>query len=696
MPGAAALILLESDLRGLSGTDVQVLVGFAIASAGTVLGTLAAFAIFGPQLGADGWKVASALCASYVGGSLNFAAVAASLGLAPGALLAGAMAADNIMMAVYLAAVGACPAAPPPSRAGSAAADSSTTPPSTESVGLALAAAAAACALGAALAAAAGAPSCGLGVTALLASATASGSSALAAKLAHGGARAAPFRGAEALGSALMLLFFVSIGAGAGGLGALAGTGALAGFIGVLLAAHLAVTMAGARLLRLDTASVLVASNAAAGGPGTACALAAARGWRSLVQPAILTGSLGATGSLYSLTRRFASGLQSAHGRPLSPKMQTPVLFVFGCLLLAASARPLIQTDGIKTSLATTLGSGFLVDDAGLMCLDVCALKQQKSLLFKEFDGNLTTALCAVTVPGKGWVSGYQLSAGAAACTVAVDGAATVSTTYACSCMAADQTQGLTPPDAAKGETCDTACGQGFDGMTGVAAKSDKGADARTSHACVPRNELGVFNRFGYTSAAVAGKELVCNTVQGAVVGSLTDYSCVGFPAVIDTARRLVRGAAALEVPIFATEQYPKALGPTVQELKEVLPESATTLAKTKFSMLVPEVEEALRARGTKAVLLVGIEGHVCITQTALDLLESGYAVHAVVDGISSQRLSDRAIGLHRIAASGAFLVTSEMALFQLCGDAQHRAFKAISALVKEPRPDPLPYLSHL
>lgn len=78
----------------------------------------------------------------------------------------------------------------------------------------------------------------------------------------------------------------------------------------------------------------------------------------------------------------------------------------------------------------------------------------------QEFDGNLTTALCAVDVPGKGWVSGYQLSAGAAACTVAVDGAATISTTYACGCMAGNQMQGLTPPDAAKGETCDSACGQ--------------------------------------------------------------------------------------------------------------------------------------------------------------------------------------------------------------------------------------------
>lgn len=63
--------------------------------------------------------------------------------------------------------------------------------------------------------------------------------------------------------------------------------------------------------------------------------------------------------------------------------------------------------------------------------------------------------------------------------------------------------------------------------MVGVAAKSDASAGANASHACVPTNELGVFNRFGYTSPAVAGKELVCNTVQGAVVSSLTAYSCV-------------------------------------------------------------------------------------------------------------------------------------------------------------------------
>jgi len=88
----------------------------------------------------------------------------------------------------------------------------------------------------------------------------------------------------------------------------------------------------------------------------------------------------------------------------------------------------------------------------------------------QEFGGNLTTALCAVDVPGAGWVSGYQLSAGAAACTVAVDGAAQISTTYACGCMASGEVQGLAPPDASKGETCEAACAQARAGRSPAGA----------------------------------------------------------------------------------------------------------------------------------------------------------------------------------------------------------------------------------
>ena len=173
-----------------------------------------------------------------------------------------------------------------------------------------------------------------------------------------------------------------------------------------------------------------------------------------------------------------------------------------------------------------------------------------------------------------------------------------------------------------------------------------------------------------------------------------------GFDAVAETSSRLVRGARALGLPaVVVTEQYPKALGPTVDEVASVLnndPPSTsasststsaktktTVVAKTDFSMLVPEVQQALPA-GTKSVILCGIEAHVCVWQTTLDLRERNVDVHLAVDGISSQRLLDRELGLARAAQAGAFLCSSEMLLFQLTGGTSNPAFKAVSALAKE------------
>ena len=121
-------------------------------------------------------------------------------------------------------------------------------------------------------------------------------------------------------------------------------------------------------------------------------------------------------------------------------------------------------------------------------------------------------------------------------------------------------------------------------------------------------------------------------------------------------------------------------------------------VSKTQFSMCVPEVLDMFsRHSAISQVLLCGIEAHVCVLQTALDLLDKGYEVHVVVDGVSSQRPADRAVGLSRMAQSGAFLTTSEMVLFQLLKDATHPDFKEISALVKEARPaEQLPIISQL
>lgn len=169
------------------------------------------------------------------------------------------------------------------------------------------------------------------------------------------------------------------------------------------------------------------------------------------------------------------------------------------------------------------------------------------------------------------------------------------------------------------------------------------------------------------------------------------------FPAVVDASKRMVRGCQILGVPVVVTEQYPKALGNTVSEIKEVLDPKSELVSKTCFSMCSAEIRDWLGTRPTvKQVLLCGIEAHVCVFQTTLDLLESGYEVHLLVDAISSQRPHDRAIALQRMAQMGAHLSSSEMALFALMKDAKNQHFKEISNLVKEQRPEPLPITSML
>eukprot|EP01113_Clastostelium_recurvatum_P038259 TRINITY_DN5701_c0_g1_i6.p1 TRINITY_DN5701_c0_g1~~TRINITY_DN5701_c0_g1_i6.p1 ORF type:complete len:225 (+),score=40.23 TRINITY_DN5701_c0_g1_i6:48-677(+) len=161
-------------------------------------------------------------------------------------------------------------------------------------------------------------------------------------------------------------------------------------------------------------------------------------------------------------------------------------------------------------------------------------------------------------------------------------------------------------------------------------------------------------------------------------------------PQVIHTSRLMVRGAQALNMPVITTEQYPKALGKTVTEISEHFAgsSSSSVFEKNHFSMIVPEVKTALdsyKAKSPiKSVLIAGVETHVCVLQTALDLLEDGYDVHVLCDGVSSQDPFDRKYALKRLEQSGAFLTTSESALFQLLNNSHHPQFKLISNLVKE------------
>lgn len=117
------------------------------------------------------------------------------------------------------------------------------------------------------------------------------------------------------------------------------------------------------------------------------------------------------------------------------------------------------------------------------------------------------------------------------------------------------------------------------------------------------------------------------------------------------------------------------------------LPPPTTTapLPKTRFSMVLPDsTPEWLRTANVKSVIIVGIESHVCVLQTALDLLEQGIDVHIAADGVSSCNAGERSIAFSRMASAGAQISTSESLLFQLLQDASHPNFKAISNLIKE------------
>lgn len=161
-------------------------------------------------------------------------------------------------------------------------------------------------------------------------------------------------------------------------------------------------------------------------------------------------------------------------------------------------------------------------------------------------------------------------------------------------------------------------------------------------------------------------------------------------PSVLHVARTMVKAAPLLRVPVLVTEQNPKRLGRTASELGVDETEGVRVFEKLKFSMLTDEVRQTLERDHPerKDVLLLGIEAHVCVLQTVLDLLEGGYNVHVLADGTSSSRQADRLLALQRFSQAGAYVTTSESALFQLMQSAEHPSFKAISALVKEERPD--------
>ena len=153
---------------------------------------------------------------------------------------------------------------------------------------------------------------------------------------------------------------------------------------------------------------------------------------------------------------------------------------------------------------------------------------------------------------------------------------------------------------------------------------------------------------------------------------------------VLHTAQVLLRSAAELEVPVLATEQYPKGLGSTVPEVKDYLPESAQIIPKDSFSCCGEgDFVEALARTGREQVVIVGMEAHVCVLQTALQLREQGYAPFVVADGVVSRRGEHRDNALARLRQAGVVVSNGESVLFEWLGRAGTASFKRLAGLIR-------------
>jgi nicotinamidase-related amidase len=145
----------------------------------------------------------------------------------------------------------------------------------------------------------------------------------------------------------------------------------------------------------------------------------------------------------------------------------------------------------------------------------------------------------------------------------------------------------------------------------------------------------------------------------------------------------LVRGALRLGVPVLASEQYRKGLGPTVPALAALLPEGAVG-EKLAFSCVA---DEGLRGRiaelGRPQIVIAGVEAHVCVLQTALGLLRMGLAPVVAADAVMSRRPSDRELALDRLRQAGVVVASSEMVLFEWLGEAGTDAFRDVSRLLR-------------
>lgn len=170
---------------------------------------------------------------------------------------------------------------------------------------------------------------------------------------------------------------------------------------------------------------------------------------------------------------------------------------------------------------------------------------------------------------------------------------------------------------------------------------------------------------------------LVVIDVQGKLAEAMCDRA-----ELFENICRLAKSAKLLGIPVLVTEQLPDKLGPTRKEIAEPLAE-APFITKSSFSCCgEPKFVEALRASGKNQVVLCGIEAHICVTQTALELLTRSFDVYLAADAVASRSPDNKQLALERMRHHGAEIITAETALFEWLRDAAHPAFREVRKLL--------------
>jgi nicotinamidase-related amidase len=182
------------------------------------------------------------------------------------------------------------------------------------------------------------------------------------------------------------------------------------------------------------------------------------------------------------------------------------------------------------------------------------------------------------------------------------------------------------------------------------------------------------------TNIAIAGQsQLVLIDVQVKLCDAML---ATDMQAVSDNCGRLIQAANLLAVPVVVTEQYPQGLGATIPEIAQYFG-NTKPIAKTSFSAYADSAFKAKLQRDKSQIILAGMEAHICVLQTACDLMAQGKQVMVVEDAIISRNAANRSNAIARMANAGAVITNTESVLYEWLGDAKHASFKAIAKLIK-------------